>query len=249
MSDDNNLLNKCNKLQEENFRLTSLVDKLNSDNFLFNSVLKSSNSVIFTIDPELLTVKWISDSDFFARHTAFKANFTSLMTYKNYISNIHPDDRQLFRDKINYFKNEEGNTYISLYRIKKNEAEYTWFLSQTSLILSDNLYFNKIYVCQLTEIPLILRSKTQIVNFFKSFIALHYPANKISLTKLQKEIVELMIEGLTINQIAIKLNICKTTVNNEKNKLFAITSTDNEVSLSVYCCLYGLLNKIPFLEK
>jgi DNA-binding NarL/FixJ family response regulator len=64
-------------------------------------------------------------------------------------------------------------------------------------------------------------------------------ASEAALSEREVEIVDLVAEGLTNNEIAARLDISKRTVDNHISNILTKTATDNRVSLVRWALQWG----------
>ena len=81
------------------------------------------------------------------------------------------------------------------------------------------------------------------------------PGTRVSLSDRELQIIDLVATGLTNQEIAVKLEISKRTVDNHISNILTKTKTDNRVALvrwalecgkvcldNVNCCSFPLMN-------
>jgi DNA-binding CsgD family transcriptional regulator len=175
------------------------------------------------------------------------------------LSMLHPDDLLTFSDKV--FENfvtytrslplsEIKNSRFSInYRIKKNADKYIQLFDQ-HVILEADKNGNPLLVFGICTDITSHKSDTKVIfsisRFddelgFKIISSDSFPEVVISLSKREKEILDLVRKGLSSKQIADNLSISMHTVNAHRRNLLEKTGSQNTAQLLSNSLLKGIL--------
>lgn len=165
------------------------------------------------------------------------------------LSNIHPDDQPWFLN----FENKVTEFFSTLtqyqipnykvrydYRIRKKNGEYIRILKQVVTIQFDksNRLLRTFGVH--TDISHIKQDGLPVLSFIglngePSFIGVNvnkvFSSASIQLTRREKEVLSLLIEGKKSEEISRQLFISKLTVNTHRRNLLKKTNTPNTIKL------------------
>lgn len=181
---------------------------------------------------------------------------TSLLGYQPeevdvpfFVNNIHPEDQPWFLNFENKVKDFFSTlTYLQIpnykvrydYRIRKKNGDYIRILQQVVTIQFDK---NKGLLRTLgvhTDISHIKQSGLPVLSFIglngePSFIGVNvkkiFSSAAIQLTRREREVLSLLIEGKKSEDISRQLFISKLTVDTHRRNLLKKTNTSNTVAL------------------
>ncbi|MFN1218842.1 LuxR C-terminal-related transcriptional regulator [Chryseobacterium kwangjuense] len=178
-----------------------------------------------------------------------------------YINLFHPDDRQhimaafVFAADLILQYRRAGKTEVRFNyysRMINRNGEYRWVLIQSPLqyIINNEIKANFVVIYDLSHLiiqnlPLlsIIDFTDNEVQYFKHIDQYMYriDVKKPKITKREKEILQLMVQGYNSPEIAKKLFISYHTVENHKRNLRKKTHTKTSAELIAYIMNHGLL--------
>ncbi len=166
---------------------------------------------------------------------------------------IHPDDVTKVQTYIvqvaNYFASKKNQTEIDntkasiIFRMQDAAKKFTWrimtypkayYLNQQPLLLltlvSDYDHVQDNQLCKMFILDCNTNEKTLYYTDAENATVKKYP-NQHKLTSRELEVLFWVSKGMLSKEIAIKLNISKSTVENHKQNIFQKTKTKNIAEL------------------
>lgn len=120
-------------------------------------------------------------------------------------------------------------------------GDYVWFFSWVWLRGNDEMTGMPVIYGILSEICDNFRTIFQFEALYKELLTKHGDNKKRKFDKTDIDIIRLMSDGLTIDQIAKNLNIRTSNINRRKTILFAITNIHKGPTLIFYFLSNGLI--------
>jgi DNA-binding CsgD family transcriptional regulator len=174
----------------------------------------------------------------------------------NYHNMIHSNDLAFLFDSeikmyqyLNPIKGNEKKDFklIYDYRVRCKNGEYIRFLHQLMIYEVDRQYNSWIMLIISDVLSLfaedekprrmVINIKTKKVHLFNDEIGI----KSYLITARETEVLNLLSQGLDSTEIASKLNISLSTVNNHRQHILQKTSTRNSVQAATYLKCIGLL--------
>lgn len=215
---------------------------LNSDfksNWVFlNSIIRSLNIAVFIHDLKKL------------RHIWTNHNYSKIIGYSDAaikrispdwaINNYHPDDLHIMQDRIDYFKQNKGDTFSGIYRIKHKKGHWVWVYSNTIVYKRDenNQPYQLLGIC--IDFSDNFKTMKQFSELYRENQQLKNQLSITSLTKREKEIIKMIAAGMTSNEIAVSLNISLHTANNHRKNILKKLNFHNKADIARFAVENGL---------
>lgn len=153
---------------------------------------------------------------------------------------FHPDDKKIVRERIDFFKENKGDVWAGVYRIKHKAGHWVWVYSKVSVYKRDS----NLQPAQL--IGIIIDAQEQFETKDRFFTLLK-ERNKISnkdilskLTTRELEIIALIASGKCYHEIADMLSIQPDTVNKHRKNILDKLDLNNIASLVCFAKETGL---------
>ncbi len=182
-----------------------------------------------------------------------KLGSTQDFTIEHLLAIIHPEDLHYFLEfetKVTQFFNELPpekvlNYKVSYdYRVRRNDGHYIRLLQQVVTIQSDE----KGSVLRVMGVHTDITYLKKPIGSTLSFLGLNgepsfhdvsigrvtFTPEKTSFTRREREVLELLLQGKTSNQIAAELFISKLTVDGHRKKILKKSNSSSTVELISY---------------
>ena len=184
------------------------------------------------------------------RHTWTNNNYYKIMGYSDEEMkqlgsdwakrNYHPEDAHILTERIKYFRQNKGEAYSGIYRIKHKDGHWVWVYSNALVYSRDK----KGNVEQLLGICIDFSNNFKTMKQFKEL----YKGNQqlknqlliSKLTKREKEIIKFIAHGKTSQEIADIINISNSTVNNHRKNILRKLNHRNIAELTRFATESGL---------
>ncbi len=154
--------------------------------------------------------------------------------------NYHPDDFHILKERIEYFRQNKGDTYAGIYRVKHKLGHWVWVYSNSTVFKRDE---------DGTPIQIIGIS----IDFTKgfktgqAFDAFHHERQQqlnqnilARLTRRETEILRLITAGKKDSDIADALKISMHTVHSHRKNLLSKLKVHSNVELVCFAIKCGL---------
>ena len=133
------------------------------------------------------------------------------------------------------------------YRVRCKNGSYLRFLHQIAILELDKL-FNSWLLLIISDVissfpedekprRFLVNTKTKRVHLFNEESGIKY----YIVTKREKEVIELLAQGLDSREVAERLCISRSTVNNHRQHILRKTSTKNSTQATMYLKCIGIL--------
>lgn len=151
----------------------------------------------------------------------------------------HPDDFNIVRNGIKKLVDGKADCYAGMFRAKHKDGNWKWLLSSARMITING------YPDYLLSVLVDLSEKMPDYNFLverylKEISQLKNLLKLNKLTKTEKEIINLLAQGLTTCEIAQKRNRSYETINNHKRNIFKKLALHNSSELVAFAIANGL---------
>jgi DNA-binding CsgD family transcriptional regulator len=187
-----------------------------------------------------------------------KASAAAGNTYFN--ERTHPLDLETIMEAGNYFlkfsfqinpENRKDYKFISDYRVMKNDGEYLRVVEQTFALELDrrgNVWLGLSIIDISPDSDILTPARCRVMNIRTGEIFYFPPETEIplpkpDLTSREKEILQLISQGLISKQIADKLYISVNTVNTHRQRIIEKLNVSNTFEAINYAHRIGLISK------
>jgi PAS domain S-box-containing protein len=206
------------------------------------NILHAANALIHLDD--LHAQKMIWGNDRFKEMLGFTSAEVIKMGNEYIPRYYHPDDIKKIPEIINFFKNNNGGSHTTLFRVKHKNGNWIYFYTTRSLLQRDGVFYPRYVVSVSINLNENINCGLMLGEFNKIRTA---EANKETIkkfTKREKEIISLVSQGYTNTQIAEKLFISVKTVDNHRTRIFKKTKSHNGIELLNFVNDIGLLQPL-----
>jgi len=219
------------KLRERNTMLEEILDMIPA------SIYINQIDVI----GDMATGKNVWANKFALDYIGYSVDEISKMGFAYIEAVVHPDDLKVAKDSISYLKDVTSDQiFNSVSRVKPKDKNYRWQYGQTRVFKykPDGTPWQFVNVA--TEIADPLHTEKQLIDAMNEINRLKNALKLQSLTKRELEILKLVAQGKTDDEIAKQLFIGKGTVHTYRNKLLKKTETANTAALVAFAVRCGL---------
>lgn len=197
----------------------------------YNIINRSFDSTYFLLEASTLKIKnsYKPLLHFFGISSSF---FKENSLFELIVENIHPSDVQKVEDYLDYINSPNRTNYSTLIKIKNRSGVWRHIYIDTVIDkLNNREPAEDFYVCCIDMSDLLnnesrLRQDTSVL---KSNESLKLMA---SLSKREKEILKLVVQGYTDKEVACKLNISSYTAITHRKNIISKLKVKNTASLA-----------------
>ena len=155
-------------------------------------------------------------------------------------NNYHPEDIHIVKERIDYFKQNKGEAYSGVYRIKHKKGHWVWVYSNTVVYKQDESGFPDQLLGICIDFSDNFKTMKQFKELFKENQQLKNQLQIEKLTKREREIIKMIAHGNTGQEIADNLHISLSTVNNHRKHMLVKLGLHNIAELSHFATECGL---------
>lgn len=232
------------KLTEEvNFRklirdsVKNNTDLINQIRFLKN-IVSNLNIAIFIHDLKFQSHIWTNNNYYkIIGYTDEEVKtFGTDWTRKNY----HSEDVHIIKERYDYFKQNKGETFSGVYRVKHKEGHWVWVYSNVAVYKRDEKGNPEQVVGICIDFSDNFKTMKQFKELYKENQQLRNQLSIERLTKREKEIIKLIAQGSTSQEIANEINISPSTVDNHRKHMLKKLNLRNIADLTRFATENGL---------
>ncbi len=148
---------------------------------------------------------------------------------------MHPDDHQLASDIIQYFKTNPTSSYTTFYRIKDECEGWRWVYGVFSQMPESNKPSSNFVLCIGFDVSKLNPPHQTFDKYLKETDFFKENCRKFNaLTKREKEVLKLLYEQRTNQEIAIEMSISKQTVQTHRKNINKKLEVSNSFGLAQY---------------
>ncbi|MFC6999397.1 LuxR C-terminal-related transcriptional regulator [Rufibacter roseus] len=163
----------------------------------------------------------------------------SAMEYMEKI--VHPDDLNIPQDSIVHYQSYDGAEYGGVFRAKhKLEQEYRWFIGWAKPFIKDGQGEVKKLLCVDVDMSPRMTTEKQLVTALQENLKKKNGLLIKSLSKREKEVLQLVCKGKSSKNIADELCLSVHTVNTHRKNIQARLGTGNVADLVLLAKEAGL---------
>jgi len=171
----------------------------------------------------------------------YSQNEIDKMGYDYFDAIMHPDDIATTKDSIQYLQNTAPEQiFRGLYRSKPKNKDYQWYYSQTCVLKNNSDGSPHTFLSVGFEISEPFNSDNQMADALSEIVRLNNQLKLQSLSKREIEVLKLVAQGLTDDEIAKKIFLSKGTVHSYRNTLLKKTETTNTANLVAFAVKCGI---------
>jgi DNA-binding CsgD family transcriptional regulator len=164
------------------------------------------------------------------------------MGFDFFIRTLHPDDLEIISKTVDLsFANPQEVVYKFIHRMKPlHNNEFVWLLGNGIMLELFTDGTPKMALNVSVEISSYMHTENQLASVLKEISRLKNELRLKSLTKRERELLNLITEGFTDREIGGKLNISPATAKTHRNKIIKKLGVKNTASLAVFAVECGL---------
>ncbi|MCD4737630.1 MAG: LuxR C-terminal-related transcriptional regulator [Bacteroidales bacterium] len=220
-------------LQTDIFKLSRWLINTNRELFdklaFHNEIFSKLRIGIFIYDLRKLRHVWTNNN--FEKIIGYTQDEMKAMGPEWAVDNFHPDDRHIMQERLDYYKQNKGSSYCSIYRVKHKNGQWVWIYSNTVVynrdlkgcpthLLGISINFTESF-CTMAQVEELVRENKQLRN--KIIVE--------CLSNREKEILKQICQGKISADIGTNLNISPHTVNNHRKRIMKKLEAHNIVQL------------------
>ncbi|MBN1340316.1 MAG: PAS domain-containing protein [Bacteroidales bacterium] len=204
----------------------------------FRSIVGRLNIAIFIHDLKLLHHIWTNN------------NYINILGYTDSEiksfgpewakDNYHPDDFHILKERIEYFRENKGDTYSGIYRAKHKQGHWVWIYSNSTVFKRDEEGKPEHIIGICIDFARSFKTETAFDEFYRENHRQRNCKLIASLTPREKEILQMVASGKSNREIAEAFNISCHTVNSHRKNLFSKLNIHNTGALGRFAAECGL---------
>jgi len=205
----------------------------------YNIINRSFESIYFLLEASTLKIKnsYKPLLHFFGITPSF---FNENSLFELIVENIHPSDVQKVEDYLNYINSPNRTNYSTIIKIKNCNGVWRHIYIDTAIDkLNNKKSVEQFFVCCIDMSALLKNEKKLEQNTcaLKLNDSLKLMA---SLSKREKEILKLVVQGYTDKEVACKLNISSYTAITHRKNIINKLKVKNTASLAFIAGTIGV---------
>jgi len=213
--------------------------KLKESLLFSEDILNNINVVIQINDLETLEIIWANDTT--QKLLGYSAEEIYQMGSMNFVKkHYHPDDIETFMKCIEFFRENKGNNFYAIYRVKNKKGKWVVFYSNRSVFKRNRDKTVKYILGVSVNITEPLNTGRQLEDLLKENIRLKNEIIIHSLTKREKQVLQLIARGNTCKKVAKILEISYYTVDTHRKRIAKKIGSNNIASMTRFAVENGL---------
>ncbi|MBC8490239.1 MAG: PAS domain-containing protein [Bacteroidetes bacterium] len=205
----------------------------------FEELLKNVSAVIYIFD--LTAFKYIWTNGKYFDILGYDCDEVKINAIEYADKHYHPDDKALMKEKVDFFKKNNGSVWSGVYRIKHKQGHWVLVLSKISVLKRDNNGCPEQLVGLATDVSNPLMNEKQFEALFKERLRVRNQELIIKLTKREIDILRLIAKGNSYTKIAEMLSIQPDTVNRHRKNILKKLNLKNIATLACFAAENGLV--------
>jgi len=154
--------------------------------------------------------------------------------------NYHPEDAHIFTERVEYFRQNKGDAYSGVYRIKHKKGHWVWVYSNAVVYKRDEKGFPEQILGICIDFSDNFKTMKQFKELYHENQQLHNELLISQLTKREREVISLIAKGKTCQQVAKALNISIHTAHNHRKNILRKLHLNNIADLAHFASECGL---------
>jgi len=228
---ENDLQEEINQLRKRNAELEDILNTIPASLYI---------NQIDTID-DMTTGKNIWLNKFALDDIGYTPEEIDSMGFAFIETVMHPEDVTIAKDSINHLKNlSHDKIYKYVSRVKPKDKKYKWQYGHTCIFKQKPDGTPWQFLNVIIDIASQLHTENQLMDALNEINRLENALKLQPLSKRELEILKLIAQGMTDEEIAGQLFIGKGTVHTYRNKLLKKTGTTNTAALVAFAIKCGL---------
>ncbi len=205
----------------------------------FRDILGKLNIGIFIHD--LIKLRHIWTNNNFVNFTGYTDSEIKTFGPEWAKDNYHPDDFHIMKERIDYFRQNEGDTYTGIYRVKHKKGHWVWIYSNCTVYKRDEKGIPEQIIGISIDFTASFQTSEQLDELQRENHRLRNQLLLGKLTKRETELLNLVAAGKKDCEIADVMNISVHTAHSHhKNILHKLEMHCNAelTSFAVRCGLH-----------
>jgi PAS domain S-box-containing protein len=204
----------------------------------FRDIIGKLNIAIFIHDLKLL------------RHIWTNGNFEKIIGYSDpeiktfgpewAKDNYHPDDFHILKERIEFFRENRGETYSGIYRVKHKQGQWVWIYSNCTVFKRDEIGIPLQIIGISIDFASSFKTQQEFDEFYRESQRQRNCKLISTLTTREKEILKMIAAGKKDGEIAGHLNISIHTAHTHRKNLLAKLHLHSNAELGHFAAECGL---------
>jgi PAS domain S-box-containing protein len=154
--------------------------------------------------------------------------------------NYHPDDFHIMKERIDYFRENKGDTYSGIYRVKHKKGHWVWIYSNSTVFKRDANGIPEQIIGISIDFSANFKTDRQLDELTRENHRLRNRLLISTLTAREKEILKMIAAGKKDSDIAHALKISMHTVHSHRKNLLAKLKVHSNAELVCFAIKCGL---------
>jgi len=154
--------------------------------------------------------------------------------------NYHPDDFTIFLDRIEYFKQNKGDTYAGVYRVKHKLGHWVWIYSNSTVFKRDKEGIPEQIIGTSIDFASSLKTQKEFDEFYHERKRQRNYKLISALTTREIETLKMIASGKKDKEIADNFNVSIHTAHTHRKHLFSKLGLHCTAELGYFAAECGL---------
>lgn len=154
--------------------------------------------------------------------------------------NYHPEDIHLIKERYDYILQNKGNTYSGVYRVKHKKGQWVWVYQNVTVYKRDEKGNPQQVLGISIDFSDNFKTTKQFKTLYQENLQLKNELKISKLTKREKEVLKLIAQGRTSQEIAKTFHISKSTADNHRKHMLKKLKLHNIADLTRFATETGL---------
>jgi PAS domain S-box-containing protein len=204
----------------------------------FREIVSKLNIAIFIHDLKLL------------RHIWTNSNFVNIVGYSDEEiktfgpewakDNYHPDDFHILQERIDFFKQNQGESYAGIYRVKHKNGHWVWIYSNSTVFKRDKDGMPEQIIGICLDFISSFKTQYEFDEFYRESRRQRYQRLIAGLTPRERETLKMIAAGKKDNEIAGSLHLSIHTIHSHRKHLLGKLNLHSTAALGHFAAECGL---------
>lgn len=220
-------------IRSDFFKLNRWLLKNNKELFnklvYYNDIYNKLNIAVFVHDLKTLRHTWTNNS--YETITGYNREEIMQMGPDWAEENYHPEDRFIMKERIQYFRENLGDSYSCVYRIRHRNGKWIWIYSNCTVFNRNRAGMPAQLLGIAIDFSESMRTYGQLEKLIRENKKLKSELIRCKVSKREKEVLTFISKGLSATQIGSHMNISPHTVNNHRKNVMKKLGAGNIAQL------------------
>ncbi|MFH0893257.1 MAG: LuxR C-terminal-related transcriptional regulator [Bacteroidota bacterium] len=218
--------------------LEKLVEQVKQNENMLGPLASILPAIVYVTSLKTLCVLW-TNTEVYSR-LGYEEEEIKGMKSALFRMKVHPDDQKLLKDSLEFFRKKPKATWTGVYRFMHANGEWRWMSSSNILFRFDLKGSPSQSLGVAVDITDRIQSENMMRELTRENLQLKNKLVTSSLTKREKEIIRLVIQGNPTKIIADTLSISVSTAETHRKNIMRKLDVHNVAELIKYSSENGL---------